>query len=483
MSLKNILLGTLLLFLITLEVLIALDYLAQEQDNRDKRVKVYQTLIDLQNEIGYVGLIHNFKNYLLRPSEGVYREKAFTNFQQAKRQIDTLEMMGADLLGELNMQETKNMISAYKERLSILDDLLVENLSARQLDKQVRFNDLPSRNEIENVFHQFAVALDARSESLLYNGLRIGSVVLIALIATMILIIISLFKEQKRALHESNAINVELEKNKQKIERAQFVLLNSLRDLEIEKKAVFRLNEQLTNKNKEMEQFIYTVSHDLKSPLVTISGFANRLYAELSETITEKQKHRLQRIIENTHNMESLLSDLLELSKIVQQPIEITTVDVKQIVAEQSMVLEKVISECDAVINVDKNLHVINANERLLSEIVLNLLSNAIRYREPKRQLVIDIYTTQTKENTSLHVKDNGIGIDQKYHELVFDIFERLTKNEGTGVGLTIVRTIMDKHNGQVTLESSLDQGCCFSLVFPNKRAKKIVKGEYLRIT
>jgi signal transduction histidine kinase len=72
------------------------------------------------------------------------------------------------------------------------------------------------------------------------------------------------------------------------------------------------------------------------------------------------------------------------------------------------------------------------------------------------------------KDTTIISIRDNGIGIDAKYHRLIFDIFERLTSGQGTGVGLTIVKTIMDKHQGQVLVQSSLGEGCCFSLVFPN---------------
>jgi signal transduction histidine kinase len=120
----------------------------------------------------------------------------------------------------------------------------------------------------------------------------------------------------------------------------------------------------------------------------------------------------------------------------------------------------------------------INANPRLFSEAVLNVLSNAIKYREPTRKLFIDIFTTQAPTSTTIHIKDNGIGLDPKYHELIFEIFERLSTGEGSGVGLTIVKTIMQKHKGQVTLESKLDQGCCFSLTFPNNQEIEDKEGE-----
>ncbi|WP_077339157.1 sensor histidine kinase [Pseudocolwellia agarivorans] len=468
MKIKNILLTTLLLFFFTLEVFITFDFIAQEKALEKTRAQVYQTIIQLQNQIGYVGLIHNFKNYMLRPSKTDYRDKALKNFSQASKQVNTLEILGTNILGKLEMPQTKSMLFAYKSRLDTLPSLIKKNVSARELDKYVQYNDIPSRDEIEAVSSQLSQALNEKSLTLLDNSTRNGFIILAALMMTLMTLVHFWLKTQQAALIKSNALNTKLKNNKTEIERSQKILLNAMQDIENEKQAASQLNEQLLNKNKEMEQFIYTVSHDLKSPLVTIGGFTNNLATELSEQLTEKQQYRFSRIIENVNNMETLLGDLLELSKIVQQAITLNDVDVKKVLNEQFLVLENPIIESKAVINVADNLHTIKANYRLFSEVILNLLSNAFKYRIPMQQLVIDIYTTQTETTTTLHIKDNGIGIDAKYHDLVFGIFERLSTKDGTGVGLTIVRTIMDKHKGKVSLESTLGEGCCFSVAFPN---------------
>ncbi|XPF93176.1 sensor histidine kinase [Colwellia sp. RE-S-Sl-9] len=468
MKTKNILLWTILVFFFTLEVLITFDFIAQEKELDKTRAKVYQTILQLQNQIGYVGLIHNFKNYMLRPKNTEYRDNAIENYSRASKQVDTLETLGTSILGKLAMPHTKGMLLAYKNRLDTLPELIQKNVSARELDKYVKYNDIPSRDEIEAVSKQLSVALNAKSLTIFNNSLRSGFIILAALMVTLIAIVHFWIKDQRVALIKSKALNKKLHNNKLDIERSQKVLLNIMQDIDNEKKAASLLNEQLINKNKEMEQFIYTVSHDLKSPLVTIAGFSNNLATELSAQLTEKQQYRFKRIIENVNNMETLLGDLLELSKIVQQAIILEDVDVNTVLEEQLLVLESTIIENKAIINIADNLHTINANYRLFSEVVLNLLSNALKYREPTQQLIIDIYTTQAKATTTLHIKDNGTGIDPKYHKLVFGIFERLSTNEGTGVGLTIVRTIMDKHKGKVSLESKLGEGCCFSVEFPN---------------
>jgi len=104
-----------------------------------------------------------------------------------------------------------------------------------------------------------------------------------------------------------------------------------------------------------------------------------------------------------------------------------------------------------------------------------NLVSNAINYRSKEKPLKIHISSSKTSTHTILCVKDNGIGIDKKYHDLVFRIFEHLDSNLGTGVGLTIVKSVLEKHGGRVRLESELGNGCAFHLEFPNdKNIRKV---------
>jgi len=276
------------------------------------------------------------------------------------------------------------------------------------------------------------------------------------------------FKKQQEALELSKALNVKMESNEIDMARSQTILLSVMQDVEKEKRQATTLNKKLINKNKQMEQFIYTVSHDLKSPLVTIAAFSQKLQTELVDTLTEKQSYRLSRIIQNADNMELLLADLLDLSRIVQQAITTANVNVNLVIEQQCLALEAAIAEASARINIAKNLDTVSANERLLSEGILNLLSNALRYLDPARPLIIEIFTTKTSTATTLHIKDNGIGIDPKYHKIIFGLFERLSTIKGSGVGLTIVKTIMDKHNGRVLVDSQLGEGCCFSLEFPN---------------
>lgn len=468
MNTKNAVLTTLLLFFITLEVLIALDYESKQKELNQKRVAIYTEISELKNQIGYVGLIDNFKNAILRAEASDHIDKASENLRVATIQLYKIELQGGLILSELKMLATRDMLTAYRERLILLPSLLDKNINVRELGNYLRYDDEPSHLEIEAIYQKISVLFASQLSDLLDRSLKLGLLVMVALLLTLVAIIRFFFKKQQEALELSNALNVKMESHEIDMARSQAILLSVMQDVEKEKRQANALNKKLINKNRQMEQFIYTVSHDLKSPLVTIAAFSQKLQAELIDTLTEKQSYRLRRIIQNADNMELLLADLLDLSRIVQQTIITANVNVNDVIEQQYLALEEVIGAASAKINIAKNLDTVSANERLLSEGILNLLSNALRYLEPSRPLIIEIFTTKTSFVTTIHIKDNGIGIDPKYHKLIFALFERLSTTKGSGVGLTIVKTIMEKHKGRVLIDSQLGEGCCFSLEFPN---------------
>ena len=267
-----------------------------------------------------------------------------------------------------------------------------------------------------------------------------------------------------------------LDKRDEEVLQSRKMMLSIMEDLSEEKVTAEHLstmledsNKSIKLKNEEMEQFIYTVSHDLKSPLVSIGGFSSILRRELTEELTEKQAHYLSRIQRNVTDMESMLGDLLELSRISKQEFERKIVDTDSHVANLLDSFERELDDIGCVVDVNTPLHEVYANERLLRQCLSNLISNAITYRSKDKPPEIAISSSQDSTHVILTVKDNGIGIDSKYHDLVFRIFEHLDSSVGTGVGLTIVKTVLEKHGGSVLLESELGLGCTFHLKFPNE--------------
>lgn len=256
------------------------------------------------------------------------------------------------------------------------------------------------------------------------------------------------------------------------ISRKQQLVVASVVDITERKRAqqqLEKINTQLQLKNQEMEQFIYTVSHDLKSPLVTIGGFSKNLSNTLAGKIEEKQQHQLERIQANVNQMEGLLNDLLQLSRVIRQGINPTAIDTAKLIKDVLATGESTVAASQAAIVLREPLLPIYGNERLVFQCVQNLISNAIKYGDPSRALEISVETARKNDYTVLRIVDNGIGIDEKYHKRIFNIFERLDVGEGTGVGLAIVKTIMDKHAGKIELKSEPGRGSTFSMFFPDR--------------
>lgn len=237
-----------------------------------------------------------------------------------------------------------------------------------------------------------------------------------------------------------------------------------------QQRALKNLNVELRRKNQEMEQFIYAVSHDLKAPLVTIAGFANRLKNAEDLQLQDDHRHKLDRILANVRSMESLLQDLLHLSRIIKRDLEKTLVDPNATLQHVLDSLEGDIKKTGALIQVEGILPQLHAQESLLFQCVQNVISNALKYSKPDVSPVITISAASETGHSGICIRDNGIGIAEHHQERIFHVFERLNPEsaEGSGVGLSIVKTIMEKHSGKIVLESTVGQGTSFIMLFPD---------------
>jgi signal transduction histidine kinase len=221
----------------------------------------------------------------------------------------------------------------------------------------------------------------------------------------------------------------------------------------------------LASKNAEMEQFIYTVSHDLRSPLVTIDGFAGLLIKDLLKGHADKVKMDVQMIENGIRMMDHLLNDTLELSRIgrIVNPPE--AVPFADLVSEAlSQASEKIWSR-SMDLSVGEKMPTVMVDRMRIVEVLVNLIENSIKYIGDQPTPKIEIGFRQ--EDKAFFIKDNGIGIDSSQHGKVFELFYKMdSKSEGTGVGLAIVKRIIEVHGGRVWIESELGKGCivCFTL-------------------
>ncbi|MFV1983684.1 MAG: PAS domain S-box protein [Thiohalomonadales bacterium] len=231
-----------------------------------------------------------------------------------------------------------------------------------------------------------------------------------------------------------------------------------------------QLLKSLELKNAELERFTYTVSHDLKSPLVTISGFIGLLEKDVAENNKERMYSDFEKIRDAANTMQHLLNDLLELSRIGRETITRVDVAVEDLVNSVLKLLTATITTTQAKIIVESELPTIHVEEARFKEVYLNLIENAIKYRRVGviPEIIIGVRRDINNSNKEVFfVKDNGIGIDARYQKKIFGLFERLSNaNEGTGVGLAIVKRIMDIHDGRIWVESDgVGYGSTFNFV------------------
>ncbi len=239
---------------------------------------------------------------------------------------------------------------------------------------------------------------------------------------------------------------------------------------ELEQRVVERTNE-LVAANQELEAFSYSVSHDLRAPLRAIDGFSKLLIDEHKDTLTPEMMRYLETIRGNTRNMGQLIDDLLAFSRLGRQPIQRNEVNMKKLVAN---VIDKVKLDIQArdVEFVIKKLPDCFADETLLNQVYFNLISNAVKFTRTRAKAVITVGYKKAVPHLSdgtikeaveaYYVSDNGVGFDMRYYDKLFSVFQRLHKAEeyeGTGVGLAIVKRVIEKHNGLVWAESTLGSG------------------------
>ena len=227
--------------------------------------------------------------------------------------------------------------------------------------------------------------------------------------------------------------------------------------------------QELAKKNAELEQFTYTVSHDLKSPLVTINGFLGYLEQDALSGNMGRLKKDMQRIQEAVHKMQRLLNELLELSRIGRMMNDPETIPFNELVKEALDIVHGRLEKSGASVQVQPDLPAVHGDRPRLVEVVQNLVDNAAKYMGDQKEPRIEIGQRGNENGMPVfYVKDNGMGIEPEHHERVFGLFNKLdARSEGTGVGLALVKRIVEFHGGRIRVESEAGSGSTFLFTLP----------------
>jgi len=234
--------------------------------------------------------------------------------------------------------------------------------------------------------------------------------------------------------------------------------------------------EQISEVNRELEAFSYSVSHDLRAPLRHVAGFADKLARHLGDDADEKSRHYLEVIGTSARRMASLIDDLLVYSRLGRSALRLQAVDMQSLVAETRSVLDANFQSDHAGSGrrIEWNiapLPILVADENMMRQLWLNLLGNAVKYSAKRELPVIEVgYQLQADGSHHFSVRDNGAGFDMAYAAKLFGVFQRLHKASeysGTGIGLASVRRVLTRHGGHIWADAAPEQGATFHFVLP----------------
>ncbi|MBU1056147.1 MAG: PocR ligand-binding domain-containing protein [Proteobacteria bacterium] len=236
------------------------------------------------------------------------------------------------------------------------------------------------------------------------------------------------------------------------------------RDLELR---VRQRTAQLEDVNKELEDFVYSISHDLRAPLRSIGGFAEIIDRRHKASLNEEGQHYFGNIVKASRQMDGLIDDLLQFSRLGRKAIKSESVLLDKAFKAAIETLADQINKTDTRILLPEKMPAVQGDFKLITHVFINLLENAIKYHKPDETPIIDVGLEVSDQYIVLSIADNGIGIAPEYHEKIFNIFQRLHSQAdypGTGIGLAAVKKALQIMDGRVWVESEPDKGSVFKI-------------------
>ena len=252
---------------------------------------------------------------------------------------------------------------------------------------------------------------------------------------------------------------------------AEAIAEKALRDLYEYTQELEKTRRALQRSNQELEQFAYVASHDLQEPLRMVASYCQLIERRYTDALGDEGKEFVGYAVDGATRMQALINDLLTYSRVGRQDGPLRRVEAKQVVEHALVNLSNAIEESGAAISVG-DLPAVMGDASQLTRLFQNLIGNAIKFRGERRPEV-EVGAEPDGDNVAFRVRDNGIGIEARHVERVFQIFQRLHSREqyeGTGIGLAVCRRIVERHGGTIELESEPGVGTTFLFTLPAPR-------------
>ncbi|MCG6885347.1 MAG: hypothetical protein LJE62_16480 [Silicimonas sp.] len=397
-------------------------------------------LSEIEEALGYGGLIHNFKNYVLRPKEQHLAEAARDNVARALMLIDNVLANLEDGGVDASLTKTREAVHAYYERIDQVEDLHRKGATAREIDEIVRYYDAPALRELAVFRVQLATDVMARLEFLRWSGMAVFIGTLAGIIAVQAIAL----KENRNS-------------------RDAYALASGALERELEV-------------NGELREFAYAMSHDMKSPMNTVHLLLEEIRAgQDGHRLSNDQRELIEKSLSTIDRVNVQIAELLRYAAMIETSEEQEeSVDLD---GEVRSVLEDLaadIEAADATLEVAP-LPVILGNRAQLRVLFQNLVGNALKYRSENVAPLIRISAEIEARSgiCCIHVADNGMGIAAGHQERIFGMFKRLHRQSqipGTGLGLSVSRRVARNLGGALDVRSVPGQGSTFTLSIPPDR-------------
>lgn len=252
--------------------------------------------------------------------------------------------------------------------------------------------------------------------------------------------------------------------------KALLRLRKAERDLAAANERLTVVNQELQRSNEDLQQFAFAASHDLQEPLRTVTSFVTLLERSAAGKLTDHEQQCLKYIFDGSQRMRALIDDLLSYSQVGQKPASSEAADLNAVLEWVLENLRESVGNSGADIQYTV-LPSVSGDEAQLKQVFQNLIANAIKYARPGLKPVIRLDAVKESHNWLVRVRDNGVGIEENYHQIIFAPFKRLHGKEipGTGIGLAVCRRVIEAHGGKIWVESAVGEGSTFSLTLPAK--------------